>query len=100
MDAAGVDEAVVVTTPLYGRGPRADEYTMRAIEAFPDRIWGVGIAELFPDDPARLRESVRQVVGHDRILGLRMHACLCYEKYPTEFDRTADWIFDDALEPV
>jgi L-fuconolactonase len=100
MDAAGVDEGVVVTTPLYGRGVRANEYTMRAIEAYPDRLWGVGILDLFPDDPETLRADLRRVVGHERMLGVRMHACLEYEEHPTELDRTGDWILDDALAPV
>lgn len=100
MDAAGVDESVVVTTPLYGRGVRANAYTMRAIETYPDRLWGVGLMDFFGDDPAEVRADLRRVVGHERMLGVRMHACLRYVEHPTELDRTADWILDDALEPV
>ena len=100
MDGAGVEESVVVTTPLYGRGVRANEYTMRAIEAHPDRLWGVGLMDFFRDDPAQVRADLRRVVGHDRMLGVRMHACLAYAEHPSELDRTADWITDDALEPV
>lgn len=100
MDTAGVNESVIVTTPLYGRGARANEYTMRAIEAFPDRLWGVGLIDFFQDDPEQVRADLRRVVGHERLLGVRMHACLEYAQYPTELNRTADWITDDALEPV
>jgi hypothetical protein len=50
MDETSVDEAVTVTTPLYGRDPRVTEYTVRAIEAHPDRPWGVGLCEYFGDD--------------------------------------------------
>jgi|AntDeeMetagen134_2_1112570.scaffolds.fasta_scaffold03429_3 L-fuconolactonase len=100
MDAIGVDESVVVTTPLYGRGQRANEYTMRAIEAFPDRLWGVGLMDFFRDDPEQVRADLERVVGHDRMLGVRMHACLEYAEHPTELNRTADWILDDALDPV
>jgi L-fuconolactonase len=100
MDAAGVDESVIVTTPLYGRGSRANEYTMRAIEAFPSRLWGVGLLDFFQDDPEQVRADLRRVIGHERMLGVRMHACLEYAEYPTELNRTADWIMDDALEPV
>ena len=100
MDAAGVEESVIVTTPLYGRGPRANEYTMRAVEAFPDRLWGVGLMDFFGDDPEQVRADLRRVVGHGRMLGVRMHACLEYAEYPTELNRTADWILDDALEPI
>jgi L-fuconolactonase len=99
MDAAGVDESVVVTTPMYGRGPRANEYTMRAIEAHPDRLYGVGLVDFFGDEES-VRASVRRAVGHDRMLGVRMHAPFEYAEIPTDLDRTADWIADDALEPV
>ena len=100
MDRAGVDEGVVVSTPLYGRGPRANEYAVRAVEAHPDRLYGVGIAELFPDDPEAVRDTLRRVVGHDRMLGVRLHAAMAYEAIPTTVDRTADWIRDPALEPL
>ena len=100
MDAVSVNEAVMVTTPLYGRGVRANEYTMRAIEAYPDRLWGVGLMDFFREDPEQVRADLRRVVGHGRMLGVRMHACLEYEEHSSELDRTADWILDDALEPV
>ncbi|MFB6120753.1 MAG: amidohydrolase [Halobacteriaceae archaeon] len=99
MDRLGIDEAVTVTTPLYGRGERANEYTMRGIEAHPDRLYGVGIMDFFPQD-GDLRERVRRVVGHERMLGIRMHAALEYETIPTEVNRTGDWILEEALAPV
>jgi L-fuconolactonase len=99
MDAVGVDESVIVTTPTYGRGRRANEYTMRSIEAHPDRLYGVGLMDFF-DDENTVRESVRRVVGHDKMIGVRMHAPFEYAEIPTELDRTADWIADDALELV
>ena len=97
MDRLGIEESVVVTTPLYGRGERANEYTMRAIEAHPDRLYGVGLLDFFDDDP---REDVRRVVGHERMLGVRMHAALAYDEIPTELDRKGDWILDPAIHPV
>lgn len=97
MDAAAVDEAVVVTTPLYGRGAGANEYTLRSIAAHPDRLWGVGIMDFFADDaPDRLRT----LVSHDRLLGVRMHAALSYDPIPTDVDRESEWILDDRLAPV
>lgn len=99
MDSIGIDESVIVTTPLYGRGPRANEYTMRSIEAHPDRLYGVGLLEFF-DDEATVRESLRRVTGHPRMLGVRMHAALTYEEIPTDINRTGEWILDDALAPV
>lgn len=99
MDAAGVAEAVTVTTPLYGRGLRANEYTMRSIEAYPTRLWGVALMDFY-GDPEEVRARFRQVVGHPRMVGVRMHACLTYEAHPTDLDRNADWILDDELAPV
>lgn len=58
MDAGGVDESVIVTTPLYGRGVRANEYTMRSIEAHPDRLYGVGLLEFFADTGRSASRSV------------------------------------------
>jgi len=99
MNAAGVDESVMVTTPMYGRGVRANEYTMRSIEAYPDRLWGVGLMDFY-GDPDEVRAALRRVVDHDRMLGVRMHACLEYETHPAELNRTADWILDEELGPV
>jgi L-fuconolactonase len=100
MDANDVDEAVIVTTPAYGRGVRANEYTMRSIEAYPDRLYGVGLVDFFQSDESNLRRDLRRVVGHDRMLGVRMHAPFEYEEIPTELDRTADWIASPELAPV
>jgi L-fuconolactonase len=100
MDAVGVDEAVIVTTPLYGRGPAANDYTLASIAAHPERLWGVGLVDLFPGDAGTLRESVRRVVDHDRMLGVRLHAALAYAETPTEVDRHGDWVLDRALDPA
>ena len=100
MNGAGIDEAVVVTTPLYGRGPRANAYTEAAIEAHPDRLYGVGLLDWFPEDSEDAGERLRDVVANDRILGVRMHAALAYEGIPTELDRHGDWFLDDSLEPA
>ncbi|MFB6136199.1 MAG: amidohydrolase [Halobacteriaceae archaeon] len=100
MDRVGVDEAVVVTTPLYGRGRRANEYTMRAVEAHPDRLYGVGVMDFFPNDPEGAAETLRRVAGHPRMLGVRMHAAMAYATIPDAVDRSADWIRDERLDPV
>lgn len=99
MDDASVDEGVLLPTTLYGRGERANEYTLRSVEAHPDRLWGVGVLEYF-DDEASLRESMRRTLGHERMLGVRFHACFEYAAVPSEMDRTADWIAADDLAPV
>lgn len=100
MDAVGVDEAVIVTTPLYGRGPDANDYTLDAIESHPGRLYGVGLMELFPDDPTEAAETFRRVVEPDRMLGVRMHAALEYAETPTEIDRHGDWFLDERLDPM
>lgn len=100
MDAAGVDEAVIVTTPLYGRGAAANDYTRAAIEAYPDRFYGVGLMEYFPDDPGDAAASLRRIVSTDGMLGVRIHAALKYADSPTEVNRHGDWFLDDRLDPV
>ncbi|WP_248517964.1 amidohydrolase family protein [Salinarchaeum laminariae] len=97
MDALGIDESVIVTTPLYGRGRRANEYTMRSIEAHHNRLYGVGLVDFYADD---VRATVQRAVGHDRMLGVRMHAPFSYAEIPTDLDPDADWIADPALDPV
>jgi L-fuconolactonase len=99
MDRVGIDESVVVTTPIYGRGARANEYTMRAIEAHPDRLYGVALMDYFGDE-ATVRERLRTVTGHPRVLGVRMHAALEYAEVSDTVNRRADWILDDRLAPV
>lgn len=99
MDALGIDESVIVTTPLYGRGERANEYTMRSIEAHPDRLYGVSLLDFFGDEDA-VRQSVRRATGHDRLLGVRMHAPFEYAEIPSELNPEADWIASPELDPV
>lgn len=99
MDTLGIDEAVVVTTPMYGRRQRANEYTMRSIEAHPDRLYGVGLVDFFGDE-ADIRAAVRRATGHERMLGVRIHAPFEYAEIPTELNPHAEWILDRALDPV
>lgn len=99
MNDAAVDEGVLLPTTMYGRGERANEYTLRSLEAHPDRLWGFGVLEYFDDEPA-VRESVQRVLGHERMLGVRFHAAFEYAAVPSVMDRTADWIAADELAPV
>ncbi|WP_224337675.1 amidohydrolase family protein [Haloprofundus halobius] len=100
MDAAGIEEAVIVTTPLYGRGTEANDYTQAAIEAYPNRFYGVGLMDFFPEDPAEAAASLRRLVSLDRMVGVRIHAALEYAESPTTLDRHGDWFLDDRLNPV
>jgi L-fuconolactonase len=97
MNRVGIDESVVVTTPLYGRGRNANAYTLEGIATHPDRLYGVGLMDFFADD---VRERLRTVLDNDRMLGVRMHASLEYDDAPTKLDRNAEWILDDALTPA
>lgn len=99
MDRVGVDEAVVVTTPLYGWGRRANEYTMRSIEAHPERLYGVGIVD-FDTEPETAASDVRRVVGHERMVGVRMHPALAHEDILEGYDVDPEWMLDDAAAPV
>lgn len=102
MDDGGVDEGVIVTTPLYGRGSDANEYTLAAIDAQPDRLWGVGVMDFFPNTDASetVREQFEQITDHERMLGVRIHAALSYAPTPTEVDRHGTWFLDEQLEPM
>jgi L-fuconolactonase len=100
MNRAGIEESVIVTTPLYGRGPNANEYTLRSIEAHPDRFYGVGLMDFFDDDPDAVRKRFREIVDYSQMLGVRMHATMAYEAIPTDVNRTTDWILDEQLEPI
>jgi L-fuconolactonase len=100
MDRAAVDEAVLVSTPLYGHGPRANEYVMRAIEAHPDRFYGVGIMPFYGRDPEGIADRFRQVVGHERMLGVRLHAVAPPPRTPDATRETAEWLHDDRHDPM
>jgi len=97
MDAAGVDESVLLPTAIYGRGERANEYTVRALEAHPDRLWGVGVLDYLGPG---LRERARRLLSVEGMLGVRFHACFEYGETPGPMDRDAEWIADDALDPL
>lgn len=99
MDEAAVDEALLLPTSIYGRGQRANEYTLRAIEAHPERLWGVGVAQ-YQAEESELRDHVRRVTGHERMLGLRFHACFEYGPTPGDMDRAGDWVAAPDLGPL
>lgn len=97
MDRLGIDESVIVSMPMYGR-KRGNEYTMRSIEAHPDRLYGVGFMDYFVGSTA-VRNRLRQVTGHPRMIGVRMYAALEYGPVPGAINRGGDWFLDDRLDP-
>lgn len=105
MDKMGVEKSVVVNMGMvYGDGVRGNEYTMRSIEAHPNRLYGVGSVRYKEDgevpSSTTLRENVRRVTGHDNMLGVRMLGYREYNKYEPEMNPTSDWMLDSNLEPV
>ena len=97
MDANGVDEAVVVTPPLYGNGPDANAYTLDSLAAHPHRLWGVGSVDPFASDVAH---RIRDLATHDRVLGIRLYAAFEYDPVPSKLDRNGRWILDERLRPL
>jgi L-fuconolactonase len=99
MNRVGVDRAVVVSTPLYGYGSRANEYTLRAIERHPQRLYGVGIVPVFRTDPTGTADCLERLVGHDRVIGVRLHAIDPPLGVPDDDRESATWLTADHLDP-
>ena len=97
MDVNGVDEAVVVTPPLYGNGPEANEYMIESLATHPGRLWGVGTIDPFAPDVVR---RIRELTGHDRVLGIRLYAAFENDPVPNELNRDGRWILDKRLIPL
>ena len=114
LDELGAGEVTGVTADMADPAD-IERLVESAIDAFGEIDLLVNNAAVWPreDSPVEgtledrdlamdvnVRARLRRVVGHDRMLGVRMHACLEYADCPTELDRTADWILDDELAPV
>lgn len=68
MAAMGVDRAVLVATPIHGPG---SPYTVSRVRADPETFYGIVLVDYdAPDVVAHLSD----VVGHERLLGVRMTA--------------------------
>jgi L-fuconolactonase len=106
MEKTGVDEAVVVSigTLMY-ESERANEYMMRSIEAYPGKLWGVSAVEYYDSGGSvlpeeSLRANIKQAVGHDRLLGVRMLASSPKNDFSQGVDPESEWILNEKLEPV
>jgi predicted TIM-barrel fold metal-dependent hydrolase len=92
MDAAGIDEAVVVGYPIYEWTDNA--YTARAVEEH-DRLYGVVMIDQFADDAD---ETLRDLMSVDGVLGFRLGAICPYDRMWETFDPTVSWLADAVGE--
>jgi predicted TIM-barrel fold metal-dependent hydrolase len=92
MDAAGIDEAVVVGYPITDWTD--NWYTVKAA-AEHERLYAVGMLDQFADGAAdRLRELMRT----DRVLGVRLGAVCPYDEMWERFDYDQTWLRDAVDE--
>lgn len=66
METLGVDRAVLVATPIHGRG---SPYMMDCLRAYPDAFYGIVLLEYGADDIA---EQVAGVFAQDNVIGVRL----------------------------
>jgi L-fuconolactonase len=98
MDAADVEGAVVVSTPLYGHKDEANAYMLNAIDTHPERLWGVAIVEWFPEVAETLADRVERLLSYERVLGVRAHAADPSPGVPADKREDATWLLEDRLE--
>lgn len=66
METLGVDEAVLVATPIHGRG---SPYTMDCLREYPDTFYGV---VLLPYGTENIAAEVDRVFAQDNVIGVRL----------------------------
>lgn len=91
MDAAGIDDAVVVGYPITDWTD--NWYTVKAAEE-NDRLSGIAMIDQFADDTA---ETLREIMSHDEMLGFRIGAMCPYDAMWERFDYDQTWL-RDAIE--
>lgn len=74
MDRNGVDEAVVVSYPIYDWTD--NRYTIEAVER-NDRLYGIVLLDPFADDAA---EELCECMEVDGIVGFRLGAACPYDR--------------------
>ncbi|MFB6075502.1 MAG: amidohydrolase [Haloarculaceae archaeon] len=92
MDAAGVDESIVVGYPIYDWTD--NDYTVSAAEA-NDRLYGVAMIDQFAEDAD---ETLRSVMSHDGMLGFRLGAVCPYDEMWERFDYDQTWLREAIAE--
>lgn len=91
MDAAGIDEAVVVGYPITHWTD--NWYTVKAAED-NERLYGVSMIDQFAAGAA---DVLRDLMSHDRVLGFRLGAICPYDEMWERFDYEVTWLLD-AIE--
>lgn len=88
MNEASVDEAVVVGYPITEWTD--NWYTVKAAEE-NERLYAVSMIDQFADDAAA---TLRDLMGHDRMLGFRLGAVCPYDEMWERFDYNQTWLRD------
>ncbi|SFL33741.1 Amidohydrolase [Halogranum rubrum] len=92
MDAAGVDEAVVVGYPVCEWTD--NWYTVEAAEEH-DRLYGIVMVDQFADDAA---QTLRDAMAVDDVLGFRLGGICPYDRMWETFDTSVTWLRDAIHE--
>jgi predicted TIM-barrel fold metal-dependent hydrolase len=92
MDAAGVDEAVVVGYPITDW---TDNWYTVAAAAENERLYGVVMVDQFAPDAD---ETLRDLMGTDGVLGFRLGAVCPYDEMWERFDYDQTWLRDAVDE--
>jgi predicted TIM-barrel fold metal-dependent hydrolase len=88
-----IDRAVLVATPIHGRG---SPYLMDCLEDHPDQFMGIGVLDYFADD---IDVQLERAFSHDGFLGVRFGATHEYDSLWERRNDTVDWITSSGLEP-
>jgi predicted TIM-barrel fold metal-dependent hydrolase len=94
MDAAGVDEAVVVGYPICDWTDNS--YTVQVAGAF-DRLKGIVMIDPFADDAAR---TLRETVSRDGVVGFHLGAVCPNDEMWQTFDYEETWLREAIAEEV
>ena len=88
MDAAGIDEAVIVGYPITDWTD--NWYTVTAAET-NERLAAVVMIDQFADDA---HTTLRELMGHDGVLGFRLGVVCPYDEMWERFDYSQTWLRD------
>lgn len=95
MDVLGISRSIIVSAPIFGRNQTANAYTIQAMNAHPERLYGVGLMD-FTVQENRLGKVLRDTVSHPNMLGIRLHASWGPDSEELEYDTTSEWIIDET----
>ncbi len=90
MDDGGIDEAVVVGYPITEWTD--NWYVKRVVDTF-DRLTGIAMVDPFAPDAG---VTVRELMGVDGILGVRLGSVFARDRMWTTFDPSATWLSEST----